>query len=143
MPSQWYINCTQHNFELTPGLTTAELPQQPPHPFHGGVGVVVSGSVFLTLHSEPRWQVSDPDGGIGRVHRLSAGSRRLKVGEFEILRLEFDARIGDGRSDDHDARRGLQLTSSLTRRRRSVLRGDHLDYDVRSRSTVKVPDLLL
>ena len=64
--------------------------------------------------------MSDPDGGIGRVHRLSTGSRRLHVGEFEILRLEFDARIGDGGSHDHDARRGLKLTRSLTRGRCSV-----------------------
>ena len=85
------------------------------HLFHGNIRVHMRGSLLLALDDQARGEMRHSDGRIGRVDCLSTGTRRLHVGEFEILRLEFDLRIGDGGRDDDHARGSVKLTTSFSR----------------------------
>ena len=86
--------------------------------FHGPVQVLELGTLFLALHHDARRDVGEPDGRIGGVHALSAGTRCAEEVLADIGRIELDVKLaslgenghGGGRCLDAALRFGLGHT---------------------------------
>jgi hypothetical protein len=82
---------------------------------HGHGLVLVLRLLLLAVHDEPRRDVVDAHGRVGRVDGLAARAARAHDVDLEVLGIDLDLDVLDLRHDGHRRRRGVDASLRLGR----------------------------